>query len=245
MARTGIWLSPVLEGEKNLGEVASAFDMLHLAAPMKSPHAILFDLDGVLVRSRDAWFELMKDASRYFGGMEVTRAAFDPVFGQGTEADIAMFGLRCTEDELNAYFFENFSRYSDRLWVNPEAAPLLDALDRAGIRRAIVTNTMLPLARSMLAQTGLQQRFEFISTADQVLHAKPDPALVFLALERLGLKPRQAWMIGDSRFDREAASAAHVFFVGFGIDGDRRIERLPSLLDLLASVALPHRPNLG
>lgn len=219
--------------------------MLHFAAPMKSPRAILFDLDGVLVRSHEAWFELMRDASRYFGGREVTREAFDPVFGQGTEADIAMFGLRCTSDELNAYFFENFSRYGDRLWVNPEATPTLDALDTAGIRRAIVTNTMLPLARSILTQAGLLDRFEFISTADQVLHAKPDPALVFLALERLGLKPRQAWMIGDSRFDREAAAAAHVFFVGLGIDGERRIERLQSLQELLAAAGASRPPRPG
>lgn len=211
---------------------------------MKSPHAILFDLDGVLVRSHDAWFELMKDASRYFGGREVTRASFDPVFGQGTEADIAMFDLNCTADELNAYFFENFARYGDRLWVNPGAAPLLDALDTARVRRAIVTNTMLPLARSILAQAGLLARFEFVSTADQVLHAKPDPQLVFLALERLGLKPGQAWLVGDSRFDREAARAAHVHFVGLGIDGDQQIEHLLELTSLLetASSAPRHPP---
>ena len=33
-------------------------------------------------------------------------------------------------------------------------------------------------------------------------------------------------MVGDSRFDREAAAAAGIHFVGLGIDGDRRIERL-------------------
>ena len=209
-------------------------DARHLGAslPLKRPRAILFDLDGVLVRSHDAWFELMRAASRHFGGREVTRAEFDPVFGQGTEADIAMFGLDCTVDELNAYFFENFARHAEHLWVNPEAGPLLQSLESAGVRRAIVSNTMLPLAQSLLERARLLEHFEFVSTADQVPRAKPDPALVVLALTRLGLEASEAWMIGDSRYDREAAAAAQVFFVGLGIDGDRRVERLSTLGEL-------------
>ncbi|MDR0966746.1 MAG: HAD family hydrolase [Myxococcales bacterium] len=202
---------------------------------MKTPHAILFDLDGVLVRSHEAWFQLMRDASRFFGGKEVTRKAFEPVFGQGPEADIAMFGLNCSVDQLNAYFFEHFERYGEDVWVDPEATALLDALDRANLRHVIVTNTMTPLAQNILKQAGLFDRFDHVFGADQVLHGKPDPAILFLALKRLGLKSGQAWMIGDSRFDLEAARAAHVFFVGYGgLEGDRKIEHLrelPALLD--------------
>ena len=59
--------------------------------------------------------------------------------------------------------------------------------------------------------------------------AKPSPELLQLACRELCVEPGQAWMVGDSRFDRAAAPAAGVFFVGLGIDGDRRIERLAEL----------------
>ena len=39
-------------------------------------------------------------------------------------------------------------------------------------------------------------------------------------------------MVGDSRFDREAAAAADIRFAGYAIDGDVRIDRLTDLLHL-------------
>jgi phosphoglycolate phosphatase/AHBA synthesis associated protein len=40
-------------------------------------------------------------------------------------------------------------------------------------------------------------------------------------------------MVGDSRFDREAAAAAGVYFVGLRMPGDVRLERLEELPALL------------
>ena len=40
-------------------------------------------------------------------------------------------------------------------------------------------------------------------------------------------------MIGDFRYDREAAAAAGVYFIGLGIDGEQRLDRLADLLELL------------
>ncbi len=56
--------------------------------------------------------------------------------------------------------------------------------------------------------------------------------MLLLACERLGVEPARALMVGDSRFDREAAAAAGIRFIGFGIDGDLRIEALRELLQL-------------
>ena len=40
-------------------------------------------------------------------------------------------------------------------------------------------------------------------------------------------------MVGDSRYDRDAARAAGGPFVGFRTGGDRRVERLLEIPDLL------------
>lgn len=195
---------------------------------------MLFDLDGVLVRSHEAWLRVMQEASSHFGGRPVTREEFEPLFGQGPEADIAIFGLRCTPEELNAYFYENFGRVSQgRVWVDPEAAPMLQRLREGGLRTAIVTNTMQRLAESLLENAGLRDMFDVISSADQVASPKPAPDVLSLALSRLSLGPSDVWMIGDSRYDREAAQAAGVHFVGFGQAGDVRIDRLRELPDLI------------
>ena len=79
------------------------------------------------------------------------------------------------------------------------------------------------------ADGGLSRHLAVRATSDRVVHAKPAPDLVLLACRELGVAPAEAVLVGDSRYDREAARAAGAGFVGLGIDGDTRIERLGEL----------------
>ena len=195
-----------------------------------TPRAILFDMDGVLVRSEEVWFRVVEEAGRLFRGRAISREEFFPTFGQGTAADVRVFGLSCSVADLDRFYVENFSKHLEGVWTNPEAASLLTALTARGIRRGVVTNTVSPLAEQILAASQLRRHFESLSCADLVPHAKPAPDLVLHGLKALGLEPGEAWMVGDSKFDREAARAAGVHFVGFGIDGDLRIDALGALV---------------
>jgi HAD superfamily hydrolase (TIGR01509 family) len=188
--------------------------------------AVLFDMDGVLVRSFEAWFRVVEAAGVRFRGRAVSREEFTPTFGQGTAADVPAFGLRCSPAELDAFYVEEFPRHLDGVWVNPEARPLLEALRDGGAKLALVTNTVAPLAQVILRHAGLEPFFTSLATADRAAHAKPAPDLVLLACRELAVEPARAWFIGDSRYDRGAAQAAGVRFVGLGLDGDLRLERL-------------------
>jgi phosphoglycolate phosphatase/AHBA synthesis associated protein len=196
-------------------------------------NAVLFDMDGVLVRSEEVWFRVVEAAGVRFRGRAVTREEFFPTFGQGTAADIPVFGLTCTVAELDAFYVAEFVKHLGSMWVNPEAAPLLERLVGRGLRVAVVTNTVAPLTKAILEHAGLAGWFSVRATADRVAHAKPAPDLVRLALAELSVEPARAVMVGDSRFDREAARAAGVRFVGLALDGEVRIERLSELSDAL------------
>ena len=197
------------------------------------PAGILFDLDGVLLRSEEVWFRLVEEAGRRFRGTPITRKEFGPTFGQGTEADVKGFRLSCTAAQLDRFYAEHFQRYAGDVWVDPDARPLLEALAKRKVRRAVVTNTTTSLAGSLLVRAELLDLVEMTACADQVARAKPEPDVVLHALKGLDLQPSQAWMVGDSRFDRAAAEAAGVHFVGLRTDGGARIESLPDLLKLL------------
>lgn len=195
--------------------------------------AVLFDMDGVLLKSEEAWEHVVAAAGTQFRGRPVTREEFQPTFGQGTEADVRVFGLRCTPEELNRFYIEHFPRYARHVWVNPEARGLLETLGARGLRRAVVTNTVSPLAATLLEAAHLADCFESVACADLVARSKPAPDLVLYALEKLGVTAAEALMVGDSRYDRGAAGSAGVRFVGLGLDGDARIEQLSELLSHL------------
>jgi len=192
--------------------------------------AVLFDLDGVLIDSSDAWYHLLGAAARDLGHPPIHRADFDASFGQGVEADVAQFFPRSTPAELLAYFDAHFLDHAQHVLVNPEAAPVLQALAGRGIATAVVTNTGSALAKETVRGAGLEP--DAIVGATDVASPKPAPDMVTLACERLGVSPAEALLVGDSRFDAEAARAAGVRFVGFGYAGDVRIERLSELLFL-------------
>jgi phosphoglycolate phosphatase/AHBA synthesis associated protein len=201
--------------------------------PMPSPRALLFDLDGVLVRSGEPWLRTMQEASRAFHGKPVSRADFNRTFGQSAEADVAQFELRCTAEELNRFYAEVFPRFASLSRVDPGAQGVLAHLRDRGIKRAVVTNTVSPLAFDILRSTALFDLFDWVACADHVERSKPAPDMVLHAAQKLGVAPERAWMVGDSRYDREAARAAGVRFLGLGLEGDPRIERLEEVIALV------------
>ena len=199
---------------------------------MPELRAILFDMDGVLVKSEEAWFQLVVRAGALFRGRAVTREEFFPNFGRGTTADVTAFGFRCTVPELDAFYVQNFGTYAAHLWVNPEAAPVVTQLREQGFAIAVVTNTVSALTRDILGAAKLASLFDHVVCADQVPSAKPAPDVVFRACELLRVAPGEALMVGDSRYDRAAAEAAGVRFVGLALAAPERIESLRELVPL-------------
>jgi phosphoglycolate phosphatase-like HAD superfamily hydrolase len=104
---------------------------------------------------------------------------------------------------------------------------LLEALRmRARWALALVTNTVEPLASAVIEHAGLGAWLPVRATADKVAQAKPAPDLVQWACRQLNVEPHEAWLVGDSAYDRGAAQAAGARFIGLGIDGDLRLEQL-------------------
>jgi HAD superfamily hydrolase (TIGR01509 family) len=196
--------------------------------------AVLFDLDGVLIDSFEAWFRLTNRTRRHLGFPDLERDFFRAHFGQGVEDDLDVFFPGHPFETVDGFFSEHFLDEIEHVVVDPSTIPILGRLGARGHPLAIVTNTRRGLADAMLDALGLAGRVDAVAASGDAPRDKPAPDLVLLACERIGREPARAILVGDSRFDREAAVAAGVPFVGFRTDGPRRIERLvdlPALLD--------------
>ena len=197
----------------------------------EKPKAILFDMDGVLVDSYLVWFHLLNAVARQFGYPAITDDAYRVGWGQSTSADRESFFPGHSVGQIEAAYDEHYHQQLEHLRV-PDSVPGVFAhLEDVGLASTVCTNTQGSLARVTIARTGATP--QAIVGGDEVPRGKPAPDMLLRACELLSVTTDDAWMVGDSRYDRQAAEAAGVHFVGRGIDGDQRIEELGELTSLL------------
>ncbi len=112
--------------------------------------------------------------------------------------------------ESNRLFIEIMPR---RIQPMPGLMDLLDALEQAGIPKAIGTSSCLALTEPCLAVFDLARRFQFILTAEDVTRGKPDPEIYRTAADRFGVPPAEMMVFEDSQAGCTAAASAGAFAV--------------------------------
>lgn len=200
---------------------------------MEEIRAVLFDLDGVLIDSFDAWFRVVNAAARHFRQPDVDLERFRASWGQGTDADLKTFFPGCTLAEVEAYYEANLLDHGSLIRPDPEARDVLVRLRDAGVLRGVVTNTPTDLARDLLALTGLIGLVDTTSGAGGGVPSKPAPQLVERCLGALEVHRDEAVYLGDSEVDAQAARAAKVRFVGLRMAGGKSVSRLSEIVSLV------------
>jgi HAD superfamily hydrolase (TIGR01509 family) len=205
---------------------------------MKTCHAVLFDLDGVVIDSSGAhaaaWEALFAAHGVAFGpDRYAAEAAGRPreavirgVLGDLSPAAHARAMARkveLVEDWLATH----------RLPVVPGTLPFVDALDAAGVPYAIATSSRTP--ELLLAGAGLAGRFPVIVHRGLVERGKPAPDLFLEAARRLSCPPGEAVVFEDAVVGVEAARAAGCPVIGLAPDevpaGLARADRVVARLD--------------
>lgn len=140
---------------------------------------------------------------------------------------------------LGRVFLERLTRRGDLLPACRRTLRQLSCRYRLGL----VTNGYDRVQRGRLAAAGLAGFFEVVVTSEGCGFAKPDPRILGVALDALGVRAARAWYVGDDlRTDGGAARDAGVPFCwmdhGHGVPPGwraprRRVRALPELLRLL------------
>ena len=200
----------------------------------RPPEAVLFDMDGVLVDTFEAWVAVLDECRRRRAlaplGAEGVRACW----GQGIKADCETLFPGEDPERLASEYDELFDRHLGLVRAEAGASEAVRAIAAGGVRTAVVTNSPLALTVRIIESLGLADRFDSLAGGDEVRRGKPDPALLFLAIERLGASKDRAVLVGDTRKDLEAARAAGIAMIGYRISGgSARIEALAELPPML------------
>ncbi|CAM3290776.1 Phosphoglycolate phosphatase [Arthrobacter ulcerisalmonis] len=130
-----------------------------------------------------------------------------------------------------------------------DVAPLLDALDAAGLPYGAVSNNVHDYQRAKLNKADLQRITHLVGT-DTVGAAKPEPAIYLEGVRLLGTSPERTLYVGDNRLlDAEGATDAGLVGVwldrGAALDGDFTGLRIAGLGELLRPLATANKGSQG
>ncbi|BCJ41981.1 haloacid dehalogenase [Actinoplanes ianthinogenes] len=149
------------------------------------------------------------------------------------------FGFSYDQATLDDIFRGYLTEYQNAYRSYDDAADALAAVDRAGLRIAVLTNGSAAQQKAKLARMGLADLGP-VWTPDDLGTAKPDPGAFSGAVARWGLRPGEVLSVGDRHdLDVLAARAAglravHLDRWGAGpMDEPHRISSLRELADHL------------
>lgn len=178
---------------------------------MKTYRAIVYDIDGTLLNTRDMnLYPLLRIIQEELGQVWTLEQVLKYAAYSGMQV-MAELGVRDPEG-VYARWVRYVNEYPEPASVFPGLEAVLPVLHRAGVIQAIASSKRrAQFAIDMAGKNILPYVAEAVLEEDTTLH-KPDPAPLLLCLERLGVKPEEAIYIGDTASDCLAAKRAGMDF---------------------------------
>ena len=178
--------------------------------------AVVFDFDGTLAATAQLAAAAARQALLEFGFSEERIGDAARVIGPSFPGAFAeVYGVSEEEDlEITRLYRTHYD------WRDPRAFPLYPGVEHM-LRRLRERGRRLAIASSKddykldysLEALGVADCFEVVEARSGRARAEK-PELLARALERMGLGPRDAVMVGDRRFDVEGAHAAGLPCIG-------------------------------
>lgn len=194
-------------------------DVVEVRVEAREPvAAVIFDVDGTLVNSVDAYHIAAGRAVEHLGYPVTREMVCQALNGQQNFWELVIPEASLRTDSMIAGLREATMRHwgdilDEHVQVFPGLPEALRQLRDRGVRLGIYTGSR---GESMppLEAAGLLQYFEVVLTAKDVDRAKPHPEGVLRCLEQLGVSAATAAYVGDSIQDMAAGQAAGARTIG-------------------------------
>jgi HAD superfamily hydrolase (TIGR01549 family) len=192
----------------------------------------IFDIDGTLVDSNELHVESWDRAFRHFG-KQFSREQLRAQIGKGSDQYLPEFlssdELRKFGKELDEYRSELFRKeYLPRVKPFPQVRELFQCLHSGEKRIVLATSGKKSETEYYVELLKVQDLIEGYTSADDADRSKPAPDIFAAALEKLkGGSAQETIVVGDTRFDVEAAARADLRTIGVlcGGTGEETLRR--------------------
>jgi HAD superfamily hydrolase (TIGR01509 family) len=172
--------------------------------------AVFLDIDGTLMDTNylhvEAWAQAFEEV-----GARPPRSRIHHEVGKGSEKLITEF----VEDDQKAervseLHSEHYGKLQERGHPLPGAKELIASLVKRGYEVWLATSAEPEELEHHMQELGAEGKISGVVSSDEAEESKPAPDIFGVALERAGVGPEDAVVVGDSIWDIEAAKEAGV-----------------------------------
>jgi HAD superfamily hydrolase (TIGR01509 family) len=173
--------------------------------------AVVFDMDGVLIDSEQAWSDAREELARETGGswapgtQERMMGMSSPEWSRFMRDEL---GVPLEPSEISQAVVDRLERrYREHLPLLPQAR---GAVERLAERwpLAIASSSNRPLIDLVLSLARLDGAFRATVSSEEVRRGKPAPDVYLEAARRLGVQPEECVAVEDSTNGITSAAAA-------------------------------------
>lgn len=180
--------------------------------------ALIFDFDGLILDTEGAAFQSWAEIYEEHGGT-LTMDVWSKVLGaSGLEVDHfasleESSGRSVDRVEIQRRRLQRELALIDADEALPGVLDYITGGKHLGLMLAVVSSSSHQWVDGYLAKLGILSRFDAVICREDADRVKPAPDLYLLALDRLGVGPREAIVFEDSPNGITAAQAAGIFCV--------------------------------
>jgi phosphoglycolate phosphatase len=200
----------------------------------KSIRAVIFDLDGTLIDTAGEIATALERTFAELGLATLPKKAVEALIGRGVPSMVerALAQVNGTGHNLGQAVERFEAHYAQTVGTAAELFPGvragLEALGAADFALSVVTNKPRYFTQRLLERLGVDGFFGALVAGDDGIRRKPHGDMLVAACERMGSRPPDSLMIGDSDNDVVAARAAGcpVWCVPYGYNEGRPADTL-------------------
>ncbi|MEM3399404.1 MAG: HAD family hydrolase [Candidatus Micrarchaeia archaeon] len=206
---------------------------------MQRIKAILFDLDGVIVDSKEHVVKVFQQVFTMFGFEKPPRKDIERLWASGSRNIIREL---LPKEKRSEGLIRQMSLETSRISIETIGDMKIGGgvpglLERLGkrYRLGLVTNRGRSTP-AVLRHFGI--KFDVVITSADCDNIKPHPEPILKALKALNVDKESAVYVGDNGVDLEAGRAAGVFTIilGDAVKGDANIRRIEEVAEVIAKI---------
>ena len=210
---------------------------------------VIFDLDGVLIESRDLHFE----------ALNLALAKIDPKFVIDRQEHLSIYdGLSTTKKlKLLTEYKHLDAKYYNQIWSDKQQATLqlIDKftardellelflhLRRKGIKIAVASNSIRDTVKLALLRLEIIEFVDYFISNEDVRRPKPYPEMFWRCMTAMDVLPSDTVIFEDSHIGREAAINSGAHLIPIKNTNDLTKDKIYLAVDILHGKTVQHIP---